>query len=214
MKKKTILLLGVLGCLVFSGCAVSGIDKTAQNNSETQTTAADDAQGNEDAAGDDTETSVDDQTEAGEDEEAQDTDAVYNVGDSADLVDWQITVKDIKIVDSIAANYGSFSPNTEGGKFVQLFVTVVNNGKKADNFLPSYGFGDDVNAKVLYGDGYEFSATNLLGYDNELHDSTINPLSSKDGEIVFEIPENVSSGTEELYVQFKSGNDIIKFKIR
>ena len=104
--------------------------------------------------------------------------------------------------------------NEEGNKFIQVFVTVNNDGKQADRFLPSYSIGDDVNAKILYSDGYEFTATNLLGYSNDLHDSTINPLSSQTGEIAFEIPSTVAESTDELLIQFSSGNDTLKFKVR
>lgn len=55
---------------------------------------------------------------------------------------------------------------------------------------------------MLYENGYEFSAVNLLGYSKDMYDSTINPLASADGEIVFEIPESVAETTDELLVSF------------
>ena len=68
-------------------------------------------------------------------------------------------------------------------QYAQIAATVSNKGKQTDKFLPSFGFGDDVSVKLLFGDGYEFSATQLLGYDKDLHDASINPLSSQEGEI-------------------------------
>lgn len=147
-------------------------------------------------------------------QEEETVDAPLEIGTEAPLKDWIINVTNVQIVESIAADYGSFSPNDAGNKYVQVFVTVNNNGKEADNFLPTYGIGNDVNAKILYSDGYEFSATNLLGYSNDLHDSTINPLSSQTGEIAFEIPNTIADSTDELLIQFSSGNDVIKFKLR
>ena len=47
-----------------------------------------------------------------------------------------------------------------------------------------------------------------------MHDSTVNPLSSKTGEIVFEVPEAVHGSEDELQIHFISGGDIVKFKIR
>lgn len=44
-----------------------------------------------------------------------------------------------------------------------VFVTATNNGKQAKRFLPTVGLRDDVKAKVVFGDGYEFVGTNLLG---------------------------------------------------
>ena len=128
--------------------------------------------------------------------ESVEEEVICNIGEVAQLKDWEITVTDIQIVDSISVDYGSFNPNEEGNKFVQIFATVENKGKQAGKFLPSFGYGDDVSAKLLYGDGYEFIATQLLGYSNDLHDSSVNPLSSQSGEIAFEIPETVASATE------------------
>ena len=93
-------------------------------------------------------------------------------------------------------------------------MTVTNNGKETDRFLPSFGYGDDVYVKMLYGDGYEFSAVNLLGYSKDMHDSTINPLTSADGEIAFEVPQSVAEATDELLVSFFSGNDSVVFQVR
>lgn len=139
---------------------------------------------------------------------------VYNMSDTAVLGDWNISVTDAQIVDSIQGDFGSFSPDGDGNKYLQVFVSVSNNGKEAARFLPSVGIGDDVNAKVLYGDGYEFSATGLLGYSNDLHDSSINPLSSKTGEIAFNVPATVADSTDELLIQFTSGSSMVSFEIR
>ena len=140
--------------------------------------------------------SIEETTTAEETSAAGEEGAPYALGNSADLKDWSINVTDVKIVDSIAGSLGSFSPKEEGNTYVQVFVTVKNTGKTADSFLPSFCIGDDVNAKVLYSDGYEFTASNLLGYTNDLHDSTINPLSSKTGEIVYEIRSEVVNAEE------------------
>lgn len=147
-------------------------------------------------------------------EDSQTEEPPLELNSSASLNDWTITVTDAQIVDSISSGYITFSPNEEGNKFIQVYVTAENNGKQADNFLPSFGMADDVNAKVLYSDGYEFSATNLMGYENDLHNSHINPLSSQTGEIAFEIPSTVADSTDELLIQFSSGNSKIIFKIR
>lgn len=158
--------------------------------------------------------SIEETTTAEETSAAGEEGAPYALGNSTDLKDWSINVTDVKIVDSIAGSLGSFSPKEESNTYVQVFVTVENTGKTADSFLPSFCIGDDVNAKVLYSDGYEFTASNLLGYTNDLHDSTINPLSSKTGEIVYEIPSEVVNSEEPLLLQFSSGNDTVAFNLR
>jgi len=207
MIKKRIFLMAVLGCvLLFAGCGannevMSKDDEklvTAQQKSDTQVE----------------ENIKDESTVDTQEEESDDSETVYNIGESAVLKDWEISVTDMQIVESIVADYGSFTPNESGNRYVQVFVTATNNGKQAERFLPTFGMGDDVNAKIVFGEGYEFSATNLLGYSNEMHDSTVNPLSSQTGEIAFEVPEAVYDSEDELQLHFISGNDVVKFKIR
>ncbi|MCI9447481.1 MAG: DUF4352 domain-containing protein [Lachnospiraceae bacterium] len=241
MKKKSLVLAGLIVCLAFSACSsgksggTKGDDKAAEDTQQTEADAgseeegqeeADAANGEESEAAEDTQDESDKKDEAGDGEEAdggeeadneeeeQKEETVYNIGETAALNDWEITVTDMKIAESIAADYGSFSPNDEGNKYVQVFVTATNNGKQAEDFLPIVGMGDDVNAKVVFGDGYEFVSTNLLGYGNDMHGSKVNPLSSQSGEIAFEVPEAVHASEDELQIHFLAGNDVIKFKIR
>lgn len=163
MKKKLLAIL-LAGALSASFIACGNGNKDTDTKPETSESS--------------TESTTDEDSELTENESQpeESPETIYETGNSASLKDWTINVTDAQIVDSIAADYGSFEPKEEGNKFIQVFVTVNNDGKQADRFLPSYSIGDDVNAKILYSDGYEFTATNLLGYSNDLHDSTINPL--------------------------------------
>lgn len=197
MKKRTLIALSVSVCLLAAGCTST----TTNTNSNSSKKSDKVTEGSSEIATTEAETETE-------------SESIYNIGDTAILKDWEINLTDMKIVESIAANYGSFSPKEEGNKYIQVFLNASNKGKEADTFCPSYGFGDDISVKVLYGDGYEFTATNLLGYDNDIHDSKVNPLSSQTGEIAFEIPDTVASTTDELIVQFSSGNDVVKFKVR
>lgn len=212
MKRKllTILLMCALS-VSFTACGNSA----TESNAKTETPSGTDENSETEESNSEEKQEETDDTKPEEETEPEETsETIYNIGDSASLKDWTISVTDAQIVDSISADYGAFNPNEEGNKFIQVFVTVNNDGKQADNFLPSISMNDNVSAKVLYSDGYEFTATNLLGYSNDLHDSTINPLSSQTGEIAFEIPSTVSDSEDELLIQFSSGNDLLKFKIR
>ena len=195
--KKNVLPCALTAVLLLSGCSASYTPSSADKVSEVDSATE----------------MINDKTEEPSAIE-NDSETIYEMGNSASLKDWTITVTDTKIVDSIAMDYGSFSPKEEGNKYLQVFVTVNNNGKQANNFLPTITVGNMVKAKVLYADGYEFTSSNLLGYSNDLHDSVINPLSSRTGEIAFEIPSSVAESDEELLIQFSSGCDAIKFKIR
>ncbi len=196
-------MLGLLACLSLTACGSGSTDQTAETE-EPKSTAAEEEQ----------ETEAPEEAEEEQEESVEDNGTVYAVGDNAELGDWNINVTDAQIVESIAGDYGSFSPDTDGSKYVHVFLTVTNNGKETDRFLPSFGYGDDVYVKMLYGDGYEFSAVNLLGYSKDMHDSTINPLTSADGEIAFEIPQSVAEATDELLVSFSGGNNSVVFQVR
>ena len=92
-------------------------------------------------------------TEAASSEEEE---KIYNIGEAAQLKDWEITVASMQIVPTVSADYGEFRPDEEGNQYAQIAATVSNKGKQTDKFLPSFGFGDDVSVKLLFGDGYEF----------------------------------------------------------
>ena len=216
MKKKVLILLCAVACLSVTACGESkGSSTEAKNDTQVAQESSANTQEVETEEQKENENSGQSAIQEPEAQETptQDT-VIYNIGDSAQLKDWQVAVTDFKIVESIAEDYGEFRPDTEGNRYAQVFVTATNNGKQLMNFLPSFGYGDDVSAKLLYGDGYEFSATNLMGYSNEMHDASINPLSSQSGEIAFEIPESVVNSTDEILIQFSSGNDKIQFKVR
>ena len=219
MKKKILAVIGIMTitAAMLAGCSSKDVEADAQASTVPASQAigvSDTTKAAESTTVAESTTDEDSELTENESQPEESPETIYETGNSASLKDWTINVTDAQIVDSIAADYGSFEPKEEGNKFIQVFVTVNNDGKQADRFLPSYSIGDDVNAKILYSDGYEFTATNLLGYSNDLHDSTINPLSSQTGEIAFEIPSTVAESTDELLIQFSSGNDTLKFKVR
>lgn len=178
----------------------------AENSTPTATTSS----STETVAESIVETTVAEESTEAEEEIAPETVAM---GQTAPLNNWNITVSNMQILESIDDGYGSFVPE-EGNKYLLVTVTAENTGKEADTFLPSFGLNDDVSTKVLYGDGYEFSLTQLLGYSKDLINSTINPLSSKEGDIAFELPNSVADSTEPLIIEFSAGNNNVDFALR
>lgn len=130
------------------------------------------------------------------------------------LGDWAITVTGMEFMATIPnGDYMQFTP-TEGNQYLVVHAKVTNNGKESDTFLPSFSINDDVTAKVMYGDGYEYSATNLLAYDMGLHDSSLNPLSSKEGVIAFDVPQAVVDSSDPLSIVFYLNTDSAEVKLR
>ena len=139
---------------------------------------------------------------------------IIPIGTNFILQDWSITVTKVQILDSVSENqYMAFSP-AEGSKYLLVTITAENKGKESQSFLPSFAMNDQITAKVLYGDGYEFTQTNLLGYSREFSDTGINPLSSKEGDIAFEIPNSVAESSEPLSLAFSMGNESATVALR
>lgn len=197
MKKLAVLLMVVL---LLSGCTSQ---KAASSEKQPASSAAQSS-----------ESKAEPEESVPEESEPEPESGYLEMGTDGVLGDWGINVKSMEIVDSIPnGEYFSFTPE-EGDSYLVVTVLVVNNGKKADSFLPSFGMGDDVSARLLYGDGYEFSATQLLAHDQELHDAHLNPLSSKEGIIAFDIPNAVASSEDEILLQLKAGREKLIYKIR
>ena len=140
-------------------------------------------------------------------------DGLVAIGETSTLGDWSIVISSIEVVDSIKGGMGSYSPDA-GNKFLQVNATITNNGKSAAPLLQSFSLGDAVQVKITYGDGYEFNPVNLMMAPNSLYDESINPLSSKDGFIAFELPDSVASGTDQVLLQFSAGVEKTSVKVR
>lgn len=139
---------------------------------------------------------------------------IYNIGDTATLKDWEITVTDFQIVDRIDSEYGTiyYEPEESGNKYAQISVTVSNAGNENGTFLPIYSYGDDVYTRLLYGDS-EFSST-WFGESFDIHGSNIPPMSSQDGSVVFSVPSAVYEGGEPITLVFSNRTDSVSFHLR
>jgi len=131
------------------------------------------------------------------------------IGETAKTKNWEITVNSAEVVEEVKQNYGSFKPE-DGSKYLVINVSVKNISKDPESFLPSYGMGDDIRAKIKYQD-YDFSSTNLLGYSEEMHDTILNPLSSKTGIIAFALANEVTENLNELHIVFYEGTSEYDF---
>lgn len=135
------------------------------------------------------------------------------IGDSATIDNWSVVVSDFYFADKIAdGEFFQYSPD-EGNLYAVVSAQVTNNGKESDTFLPAFATNSDVKADIYYAGEYEYSAS-LLMMDDDLHDSTLNPLTSKSGIIVFSVPEMIESSEETLSVTFSAGREEVTFSLR
>ena len=135
------------------------------------------------------------------------------MGTAGTVGEWEITISSMEIVDEVPDGYVTFTPD-DGNKYLLAAIKGSNLAKEAQTFLSSFPFGGDLQAKLLYGDGYEFTQTNLLGYSKGVPDSSVNPLSAKEGNIVFEIPDSVADSTDELIIEFQCNGQTLDIKVR
>lgn len=117
---------------------------------------------------------------------------------------WEITVDSIEIKDRVADNeYFGYTPD-EGNRYVVVNLTVKNVSKDASTFYSSFSF-NTVGMKIVYDDKYEYSSSMLITIDNDLHDKTLNPLTSVSGFIAFSVTEEALSSDAPLTLKFTHG---------
>ncbi|MBD5137303.1 MAG: DUF4352 domain-containing protein [Lachnospiraceae bacterium] len=188
--KKKLFVTGIIICALACGCGSS--DKKAEANKKVNETT----------------------TEATTEEPTTEEPAIiYNIGDTAELENWEINIAEMQIVDSVEDSIMIYKANEEGDKLVKVSATATNKGDEASTFCPSYGYSDDLIAKVINGED-EYSALILLGYGDGMHNKKVEAQASISGNMVFEIPESVASAEDELIVKFTYKGKELNFKVR
>ena len=126
---------------------------------------------------------------------------------------WEITLTDFNFADDVEASWlTSYTPE-DGCQFAVANLTVTNMGRTAEIFAPIIAINNDITVKIIYGE-YEYTATYLIGGDENLLNKQFNPLVSVSGIIVFNVPEAVYNSEEPLVLRFAKGNNVVDFPIR
>lgn len=201
MKNKQIIVASVVCATLLSGCGVTPRETPVQSADETtvQSTVK---------TAESTPTIESSSATKSEEESSSEENSVeqnFKIGETITTQKWEITVDSVNATEEIKEDYGGFKAD-EGNKYVVVNVSVKNIGKEADTFLPSFGLSDDIHAKIMYED-YEFSGTNLLGSDNDIHDAYINPLSTKSGIMAFSLASEIADKTNELSLVISEGDN-------
>lgn len=194
---KKLILIAIIAALIVSTTACGN----SENNQDVRTTATT------------TETKTsDNQNEKEQVDEKSPTETLYKKGDTITIDKWEITLNSTEVTDRINDKNSDilyFSPD-EGSKYLVVNLTVKNLSKNSETFLPAMYMNSDTKATVHYQE-YEFNSTNLMGYSDDLHLSSLNPLSSKTGIIAFEIAEDVLSLLDELKLVFSASSESYTF---
>lgn len=128
------------------------------------------------------------------------------------LGDWEITCNSFEVTEAISSGTFTEFKADDGNLYAVVTLTVKNVGNEANTFLPLLAIGDDITAKITYKD-YEYTASNLIGYDDDLHYKQLNPLSSATGVIAFQIVKDVAQ-SGELNLVLTCGSKTLTYELK
>ncbi len=140
---------------------------------------------------------------------------VLSLGEKSSVGDWKINVKKASVKQKIKnGSYRYFEPG-KGNSFLVISMSTENKGSKAATFLPRFGTKDKaVVATLYYQNEYEYSATELIGYDKDLTTKSIQPLTKENGVIVFEVPKKTVKSKKDLTLKFSVGDESITYSLK
>nr|DAU71636.1 MAG TPA: protein of unknown function (DUF4352) [Caudoviricetes sp.] len=133
---------------------------------------------------------------------------------SQNLGNWIITVSGSTFEDEVSQSLlTSFQPD-DGNKYLLVSLSVTNNGTQAAVFLPLFAMSGDISTAVYYNTDYEYKTTNLIGYDKNAINETLNPLTTKDCAIAFEVPAAIEKDDNPLVLRFSENGNTVEFDLR
>lgn len=124
---------------------------------------------------------------------------------------WEITYHDCEIVESFVEGNFIYTASDEGCQIVRAQFTITNVDSKQRTFLPMvYSIAEDPIVRLTdssHENYYEPSDGWIL--DSSLFSEDLNPGDSKDGEVFFQLPNEVAQGTEPVYIVISLGDQEI-----
>ena len=127
---------------------------------------------------------------------------------------WEIVYHSAQIVKQFETGMYIYTAD-EGEQFVMAKMTVTNLGLQSDTFLPIiYYVNEDPIVKVT--DSSKETAYNCvdaLMHSACLNNTTLDPNVSKDGDLIFEIPDELAQSGETLYLAVSLGNQTVYYPL-
>lgn len=192
--KKKILIGGICFCLFLTGCSstkdIAKTVKKATNNIKNDSILATDA------------TPAPKQTKL----------ALKKKGT---VGSWQIVVKKAEKRATIKkGTFRLFKPE-KGNQFICVTATIRNTSRKKATFLPLAGYKNKtLTATLYYKNKYEYQPSNLFSYSTGLINSSIKPLASKNGILVFEVPKKVAKDKKNLTLKISTNKKALVYSLK
>lgn len=195
--KKLILLFTTCTALAFTGCGLG---------SQTDTTSSTSSNSLSSSSSDSTTSQTQPTTAPAESSPTpEETETTLALGKKATVGDWKINAKSVSVKKQIPnGKYQYFKPS-KGNSFVVVSMSARNEGKKEEEFLPRVGYKNTMSTATLYyEDEYEYSPTELLSYDKDMATIKIQPLATKKGILVFDVPKKAAKNLKKLKLKFSA----------
>ena len=156
---------------------------------------------------DEDETSGSDQKEAPE--------GLIGCNEEVEIGDWVATMTGYSFEDEWSDGFLTYSAD-DGNKYLLVDLTVTNNGTKADTFVTKYyAYDGDIKAKIYYQDKYEYQINNFMGsVGDDLSSLSIKPLETKEGSLIFKVPDTVASEDGSVTMELTLNKDVYNFQIK
>lgn len=156
---------------------------------------------------DEDETSGSDQKEAPE--------GLIGCNEEVEIGDWVATMNSYSFEDEWSDGFLTYSAG-DGNKYLLVDLTVTNNGTKADTFVTKYyAYDGDIEAKIYYQDKYEYNINNFMGsVGDDLSSLSIKPLETKEGSLIFKVPDTVASEDGSVTMELTLNKDVYNFQIK
>ena len=136
------------------------------------------------------------------------------LGKKGKVGDWKIGANKASVKKKITNGKYHYFEAKKGNTFVIISLSVRNNGKQAETFLPRVGYENTmIQAVLYYKDKYEYVASELFSYDKDLVGTSIQPLDTEKGIIAFEVPKKVAKSKKNLKLKIGTKNEYLVFSL-
>lgn len=128
------------------------------------------------------------------------------------LSNWEITYHSSKVMNQFESSLYIYTAS-DGKQFVVADMTVTNRGLESDTFLPMlYYVGQDPIVQVADSTKTDlYDCVDPITYSPSLNNTTLDPGESKDGELIFEIPDSLAQSGEQLYLAVSLGENLMVY---
>lgn len=127
---------------------------------------------------------------------------------------WEITYHSAQIVPEFETGSWVYTAK-DGHKFVMGKFTVTNRGLEKDTFLPMiYYVGQDPIVQVTDSSKENlYDCVDAMMHNACLNNTTLDVGESKDGDLIFEIPDSLAQSGEQLYIAVSLGKQIVYYPL-